>query len=681
MPTSDWTLDPADGTLRAGGRSVLETAPGWSLAANGTGCGAFLCPPAAAPAPYVEHALKGMPGLLRFTSLHRFSPFWTRPAVGQAVADVQPETLWLLAHTAAGGFLMLVPLLHARTRFSLRSTAGALTLAAETGDPALPCEPGPALFVLAGDDPYALARNGARAVQQHLALGRLRVDKPLPDVIDLFGWCTWDAFYKDVSADGVLAGLAAFAQAGVRPRWVIVDDGWQQWLTAPGGEDRLTSLAPNARFGGDLAPLVRQAKADFGVLRVLVWHALLGYWGGLDDRHFHDLGVRSVPRSFGPGVLQQEPRWNHAPWGGQIGVPAADALPGFYDRWHASLAAQGVDGVKVDAQALLEGVSAGQGGRVALATAARRALERSTSRHFDGRLIHCMCCTQEGAYLAQDGNLLRSSDDFFPQRPASHGAHLHVNALAGLWFGEFLQTDWDMFQSAHPWAAFHAAARAISGGPVYVSDKVGVHDADLLRKLVISDGSVLRANGPARPSPDCLMADPTTEPVLLKLFNHNRHGAVVGAFHAGRQDWPIHGHVGPADVPGLTQTDTFIAWAHQRDRLWTCAGHGDALALTLQPGEWELVSLAPVERGLAVLGLACKFNSTGAIAAQRWTDASCEIDLRDGGRLLAWSDRAPLSVTCRGAVVAFSHDAATGRLEADIPTGGPCSVQLRWAAH
>ena len=40
-----------------------------------------------------------------------------------------------------------------------------------------------------------------------------------------------------------------------------------------------------------------------------------------------------------------------------------------------------------------------------------------------------------------------------------------------MWFGEFIQPDWDMFQSGHRMGALHAAGRAVSGGPVYVSDK------------------------------------------------------------------------------------------------------------------------------------------------------------------------------------------------------------------
>ena len=58
--------------------------------------------------------------------------------------------------------------------------------------------------------------------------------------------------------------------------------------------------------------------------------------------------------------------------------------------------------------------------------------------------------------------------------------------------GQIIRPDWDMFQSDHACAAFHAAARAICGGPVYVSDSLGSHDFDLLRRLVFSDGTMPR---------------------------------------------------------------------------------------------------------------------------------------------------------------------------------------------
>ena len=70
-----------------------------------------------------------------------------------------------------------------------------------------------------------------------------------------------------------------------------------------------------------------------------------------------------------------------------------------------------------------------------------------------------------------------------------------------------MQPDWDMFPSKHPAAPAHAAARAVSGAAVYVSDYPGQHDFGLLKKLVLPDGSVLRAQLPGRPTADCLFTD------------------------------------------------------------------------------------------------------------------------------------------------------------------------------
>ena len=65
-----------------------------------------------------------------------------------------------------------------------------------------------------------------------------------------------------------------------------------------------------------------------------------------------------------------------------------------------------------------------------------------------------------------------------------------------------------MFHSRHAAGLLHASARALSGGPVYVSDAPGAHDFELLQRVVLSDGRVLRAQLPARPTRDCLFSSP-----------------------------------------------------------------------------------------------------------------------------------------------------------------------------
>lgn len=74
--------------------------------------------------------------------------------------------------------------------------------------------------------------------------------------------------------------------------------------------------------------------------------------------------------------------------------------------------------------------------------------------------------------------------------------------------------------SKHEAAGLHAAARAVSGAAVYVSDKPGQHDFAILKKLVLSDGSVLRGLLPGRPTLDCLFLDPLRDNrSLLKVRN------------------------------------------------------------------------------------------------------------------------------------------------------------------
>lgn len=43
------------------------------------------------------------------------------------------------------------------------------------------------------------------------------------------------------------------------------------------------------------------------------------------------------------------------------------------------------------------------------------------------------------------------------------------------------------------------------------SDKPGVHDFNVLKKLVLPDGSILRARYAGRPTRDCLFEDPVMD--------------------------------------------------------------------------------------------------------------------------------------------------------------------------
>jgi raffinose synthase len=126
--------------------------------------------------------------------------------------------------------------------------------------------------------------------------------------------------------------------------------------------------------------------------------------------------------------------------------------------------------------------------------------------------------------------------------------------------------------------------------------------------------------------------------------------------------------------------EDFIGFAHQADRLWRC-GRNDRAPLRLGEGEWDVISFAPVERGVAVIGLADKLNSTGAIMAKKWQrDGRLTVTLRDGGRFLAWSEKPVEEVFVDGKPMKFNYDTATGRLMVVIPPGGTRQVNLKWTS-
>ena len=62
------------------------------------------------------------------------------------------------------------------------------------------------------------------------------------------------------------------------------------------------------------------------------------------------------------------------------------------------------------------------------------------------------------------------------------------------------------------------------------SDKPGNHNFDLLRKLVLPDGSVLRAQLPGRPTRDCLFVDPARDGNRLALLSHLSYKTITKQF-------------------------------------------------------------------------------------------------------------------------------------------------------
>ena len=271
-------------------------------------------------------------------------------------------------------------------------------------------------------------------------------------------------------------------------------------------------------------------------------------------------------------------------------------------------------------------------------------------------------------------------------------------AYNSLFIGEICLPDWDMFHSKHESAGLHAAARAIGGCPVYVSDKPGNHDPELLRKLVLPSGSVLRAQKPGRPTKDCLFVDVTSDKTSpLKIWNENKFGGVVGAFNVQGVAWNFDTHENevlddspPAVVANVKAYDIeslkhhegpFVAWKHQSGELEFLETGASVSESTLDHRDWEIFTIVPVEMMdsrlmWAPIGLVDMMNSGGAIqstgALERLDDGTggvvARFETRGPGRFVAFTTSPPTRILIDENIdLKFVYNNATGELSFMLP--------------
>lgn len=104
-----------------------------------------------------------------------------------------------------------------------------LVIKTESGDKALSENAWPEAVLVAVDtDPYDLVRKSVAIAAERSGGGKSLSQKIVPRSLDYFGWCSWDAFYSSVSAPNIFQGIESLQRGHTPPRFVIIDDGWQQ---------------------------------------------------------------------------------------------------------------------------------------------------------------------------------------------------------------------------------------------------------------------------------------------------------------------------------------------------------------------------------------------------------------------------------------------------------------------
>ncbi|KAG4443536.1 hypothetical protein IFR05_001009 [Cadophora sp. M221] len=442
---------------------------------------------------------------------------------------------------------------------------------------------------------------------------------------DGFAYCTWNGLGQTLTPDRIFHALDTMNASGIKFSNLIIDDNWQsiddfgpnnfhhRWIEFEA--DRKT-------FPQGLKNTITSIKDRYpSIQHIAVWHGIFGYWNGiapdgaLAKRYKTKILKKQEVGFFGGGSL--------------TAVDASDAFA-LYADFYKFLVDCGVDSVKTDNQFLLDQLDDAPD-RFEFISTYQDAWMKAATRHFAARAISCMSQIPQILFHSQllptlPRLMARNSEDFFPDVASSHPWHIFCNAHTSTLTQHLnVLPDWDMFQTSHEYSAFHAAARCISGGPIYFTDKPGEHDIGLIRQMTAQSFGETIVLRPKVARTTYVYAS-SKEKRLLRINTSTIHTTtpMLGIFNIN--SYPVTEILKLAHFEDLSNTDTYIIRAHTSGYIGTPSKVSDdehVHLLSLDVKGYEILTAYPLQAlnhpktneitMVSVLGLVDKMTGAAAV--------------------------------------------------------------------
>lgn len=593
-----------------------------------------------------------------FTAIYRHSEFWCRPAFCQSAQQIPPDTQCLLWQ---GGCLL--PVCGDKYLCMVSGTPdGYIKLTLNTFCSGIrECDT--TAFVLGeGENVHALIADCAR-----LALEVMNSDTPLresrryPEIFEYLGWCSWDAFHIEVSEQKLLQKCDEFSEKNIPVRWAIIDD---MWADTPGIEQaagkergemmrimhscRLSSFkADKTRFPDGLDGCIEKLHARG--LYVGMWHPTTGYWSGIaEDGQI----ARDMPQALIKTRRYSAKRAEYSESEQLVHAPDYESARTFYESFHSYLKDCGADFIKVDNQSFTHSfyhdvMPVGQA-----AENLHRAVDGSAEKFFDGALINCMGTSAENMWHRPQSCVSRCSDDFLPENRDWFTKHILQCSFNSMVQGVFHVCDWDMWWTDDTQAVKNSVLRAVSGGPIYVSDTLGRSRREILMPLCLEDGRILRCDKPAVPLLKCVFQNPESCKAPFMLQSTANGCAYVAAFNLDGENAAVCSDFSPRDIDGLCG-DSFVLYEYFTNSATTVKADEKITVALADRDEFRLYALIP-EKEITFLGLCGKM-----IAAKTLSDITPDSAVSaQGGELMFFSQKEVTAVYSDGKPAEFTKDGA-----------------------
>ncbi|WP_455586323.1 Sip1-related alpha-galactosidase [Bacteroides sp.] len=453
-----------------------------------------------------------------------------------------------------------------------------------------------------------------------------REDKVFFEAFNYLGWCTWEHYHYDINETKILKDLDTIEASGLPIRYVLIDDGHLSHT-----DRQLKSFVPDKeRFPNEWKKILAR-KRDTGIKWFGLWYALSGYWEGV-----------ALKNDFPEEVKK------HLYTAHNCLLPGPDScsIRTFYQYYVRSMKNYGFDFLKIDNQAYTLPLYMGEKESVRRARLCNEAMEQNTHEEQIG-LMNCMAQNVINTDHTRYSNVTRVSIDYKKYDMNMAKSHLFQSYTNTLLLGHTVWPDHDMFHSSDTiCGSLMARSKALSGGPVYLSDAPEDFVEAHILPLVDETGRIFRPTAPAIPTPESIFRNPLQDGKAHRVFAPTGDEAVsiiCYNLNVSPQNRNVTASIQRSDYALRNVLDNekqgdaghilLYDW-HTR----TAKELTGEVSVTLNGFEDHLFHLCPIRNGWAVVGIQEKYISPATV--QILSSSPWELKLRvlTSGTLRVWAE-------------------------------------------
>jgi hypothetical protein len=541
------------------------------------------------------------------------------------------EGQFVLLQLTGAKYLALLPMTSEKTYGQFYLEEGQLTLkSGNFGTNAIDGEI-PLLCWAYGNSPYAATQAvWAQVFESGYVAAQPRAGKEYPEEpYGYLGWCSWEHYKTKISEKIITDAFHEIEACDAPIRWVMVDDGYldqEKRMLKSFGVDK--KKFPNG--WGPIADL----KNDDQIKWIGIWRNFGGYMNGVSAKH--------TMANLKPYLAPMKKK------GVVLPANTPEASQAFYDEMVRNTKDNGFDFIKVDFHFRTFEHYIGTADPVEAMRQNNEALENAT--HEMGiPLLNCIAQPNINSLQTKYSALTRSSPDYNQKNKDKNKSNTYQSFANHLWMSQTVWGDLDMFHShdvrdVKPMAI----ARAISGGPVYISDEPSKINSEVLIPFAFEDGKLLRTAAPATLLPESFFIHPFRDDNVFRVVAPMEDGvAAIALFNFTES--------GKTLKSGFTATDyAYAGELLSNGSAWTAPSEGLIVydretksAVELGAGfstevptfDAKLFLLYPKVKGWAVIGRSDKYLPAAAVDVKSASERQISFTLEESGPLLIWSER------------------------------------------